>query len=244
MPDLSRIEEIRELRRELEERAGKKLDRRRLTQSIADYTEAWRAFQGLLDKKRRLEISAIWCLTVANAFMLDDVRQWTRNVHALLSGETDTVTGSWPKVFLAGAPIAFPNLKVLELIEKAGMHVAADELCTCDRNLPTPPGYDDPSLDGMIRALAERSHLSCVCPTFIDNDHRLRNMLHVMREHDVKGMVYHILRGCHPYDLDSFAVETAVKNEGRRFVKIDTDFSHEDKQNILTRLEAFRNTLT
>lgn len=71
----------------------------------------------------------------------------------------------------------------------------------------------------------------------------MSSIINTMQNYGIKGMVYHVLKGCHPYDMESFYFEKAVKEKGIRFLKIETDFSKEDKQNILTRLEAFRETL-
>jgi benzoyl-CoA reductase/2-hydroxyglutaryl-CoA dehydratase subunit BcrC/BadD/HgdB len=43
--------------------------------------------------------------------------------------------------------------------------------------------------------------------------------------------------------MESFYFEKTVKKKDFRLLKIETDFSKEDKQNILTRLEAFKETL-
>jgi benzoyl-CoA reductase/2-hydroxyglutaryl-CoA dehydratase subunit BcrC/BadD/HgdB len=60
---------------------------------------------------------------------------------------------------------------------------------------------------------------------------------------EFKGVVFHVLKGCHPYDLESFGLEMPLKEAGLRFLRVETDYTSEDVQNILTRLEAFSRTL-
>ncbi len=157
---------------------------------------------------------------------------------------TEEVAPHTPKktnkaVFLAGSPIIFPNFKLLHLVEDAGMNVCADDLCSSERVLPGAVRFDDPSWHGLIRALAERYHRGCTCPTFADNDRRVNSILHTCSRFDIRHVVYHVLKGCHPCDMESFIIEKRLANEGYKFLRIETDYAKEDSRNILTRLEAF-----
>ncbi|MFH1245809.1 MAG: 2-hydroxyacyl-CoA dehydratase family protein [Candidatus Omnitrophota bacterium] len=237
------LEEINELKRFLQRHMGRQLNRQRLIMSINKYRQAWQALGQLMERRRQRKIAGIWGIVLANAFMLDDVESWTEKVNTVLRTYTRPKGKANPGVFLAGSPIAFPYLKIPEWIEEAGMDVVADELCTGERSAAGVV-YDEPSEYGLLKALAGRYHLACSCPTYTDNQHRLRNILHTMRAHNIKGVIYHLLKGCHPYDIESGQVEKAVKENGLRFLKIETDYSREDRQNILARLEAFRETLS
>ncbi|MBQ7418051.1 MAG: 2-hydroxyacyl-CoA dehydratase, partial [Acidaminococcaceae bacterium] len=103
--------------------------------------------------------------------------------------------------------------------------------------------YDDPSEYGILRALSERYHKACICPTFTENERRVNNIINSAEDHQVKGVVYNLLKGCHPYDIEAITIEQKLKEHGLKFFKIETDYGREDSQNILTRLEAFRQTL-
>ncbi len=237
------LQEVYELKKVLEHRSGHRLKPRKLRSSIEKYMNAWRALGQLIELRRGKAISGTWSIVLANSFMLDEVQAWTEKLEAALKNYRGPKKDTSPDVFLAGSPVFFPYLKISELIEEAGMFIVADELCSSERTLAGAPVYDDPSEYGLLRALAERSQLSCSCPTFTDNYRRLRNILHTMRTHNIKGVVYHVLKGCHPYDIESFNFEKTIRENGFHFMKIETDYSKEDRQNILTRLEAFRETL-
>jgi benzoyl-CoA reductase/2-hydroxyglutaryl-CoA dehydratase subunit BcrC/BadD/HgdB len=142
-------------------------------------------------------------------------------------------------IFLAGSPVMFPDLKVIKLIEDADMYIAADELCTSERILPGAPVFEDDSEFAMLRALAEQSHMGCSCPTYADNDRRLANIMETMASRNISGLVLHILKGCHPYDIGSYKMEQAIKENGFHFLRIETDPSPEDSKSLLLRLEAF-----
>jgi benzoyl-CoA reductase/2-hydroxyglutaryl-CoA dehydratase subunit BcrC/BadD/HgdB len=91
--------------------------------------------------------------------------------------------------------------------------------------------------------LAESYHQGCLCPTFGDNERRANNIWEALPDAGFGGLVFHVLKGCHPYDLESLALEEPLKKGGLRFLRIETDYAAEDSQNILTRLEAFGRTL-
>ncbi|MBN2534353.1 MAG: 2-hydroxyacyl-CoA dehydratase [Spirochaetales bacterium] len=235
--------EVYELKRILKNYSNKRSFRKHLHISINRYIDAWYALNELIQLKRKKLISPVLSMVVTNAFMLDSVESWTKNVQRIIKMDHHHIDNSRSEIFLAGSPIFFPNMKLARLIEEAGMHIAADELCTSERILTSVPVYDEDSEYGMMKALAESYHLSCSCPVYIDNERRIRNILYTMRTNGIKGVVYHVLKGCHPYDIDSFSFERKMKEEGFRFLKIETDYSKEDRMNILMRLEAFRETL-
>ena len=237
------IQEVYELKKVLEVHIDKRINLRQLRSSIKKYMNAWRVLGELIELRQKKAISGTWITVLMNAFMLDNVESWMEKVKLVLKNYNMSKEKNNPSVFLAGSPIFFPNLKISELIEEAGMFIAGDELCTSERNLTGAVVYDDYSEYGLIRALAERTHLSCSCPTFTDNDRRIKNIMETMWTHNIKGVIYHILKGCHPYDIESFQFEKTIKENGFHYIKIETDYSHEDRQNILIRLEAFRETL-
>ena len=74
--------------------------------------------------------------------------------------------------------------------------------------------YEDPSEYGLMRALAERNHKACICPTFADNQRRVNSMLNVLTKENIRGIIFHVLKGCHPYDIESVIVEKKLKALG------------------------------
>lgn len=237
------FEEMFELKLFLERQSRSKFSVSRLAESINRYMKAWALFGDLIKIRREGKISGIWFNVISNAFMMDSSDSWSLNVRKVIESIPDQkMNNNSSSIFLAGAPVLFPYLKITEIIEDAGMGILADELCSSERIMESVV-YDEATEYSMLKALADRSFLACKCPVYSDNDRRLGNMINTMRINDIKGVIYHSLKGCHPYEADSFYFEKRLKKEGFRFLKIETDFSKEDKQNILTRLEAFRETL-
>lgn len=238
------FEEILALKEHLQQLTGIKLTRDALEQSINKYMHIWILLDELNACKRQGYLSGVWYTLITNTFMHADAEEWARHVKKLLtllkkksSPYTDAT------VFVAGSPVVFPNLKLLQLIEKAGMRVVADDLCSSERIMPGGIIYADCSMEGMLKALAERYHKACICPTFTDNSRRINSILSTSEEYGIKGVVFNLLKGCHPYDIEAVTIERKIKECGLKFIKIETDYGKEDSQNILTRLEAFKQTL-
>lgn len=235
-------EEVFALKRHLEFLSGKKLSRKKLSDSILKYTNAWKLFNQVIDLRRRGLIPGVWFTLIANSFMIDDVGSWARQIELFLKKYPDgTRKQTGPRVFLSGSPLVFPNLKLAGLIEDAGMYIAADNLCTSEK-LYNALSCDDLSDYGLLKALAEGCQLPCSCPTFSVNETRIENTLALMKDFDIQGLIHCVLKGCHPFDIESFILEKRIKESGYRFIKIETDYSREDKEVILTRLEAFKQT--
>ena len=234
-------EEIYGLVRFLENQTGRKLNRIALKKSVKAFMRAWEVLGQLIEQRRKRLLAGVWFMVVANSFLLDPIEIWTEKLHHLL----DVVKENSPRppensLFLAGSPVVFPNFKLLNLIEAAGMDVCADDLCTSERIWPGAVCHEDSSYHGILRALAQRYHRACICPTFADNERRINRIHNTMAQHGIRGVVHHVLKGCHPFDIESFRLEPQLKRNGYKFLKIETDYVEEDSRNILTRLEAFR----
>ena len=238
------LEEMYELKQFLEKQTGIKLRPEKLAAAIRQTGSIWKLLTCLTQLKAQGKLQGIWFTLITNSFMLDLPEQWTKHTRNIVQKLQQKPPLPSPyKVFAAGSPVIFPNFKLLELIEQAGMQIVADDLCSSERILPGGVVYDDPSEYGMLRALSERYHKACICPTFTDNDRRVNNILNAAEDYGIKGVVYNLLKGCHPYDIEAITIENKIKEKGLKFIKIETDYGREDSQNILTRLEAFKQTL-
>jgi len=236
--------ELLELKRFLGKIMGIRLKRKDLLNSVNRYLAAWKYFNKLIELRRDNNISALLFTIIVNAFPFMEIENWTDTLKAVIKKyEMYKEKIKHRAIFLAGAPIVFPNLKMLDLIEEAGMNVTADDICSSERIFPGGACYDDTSEHGLMKALSDRYHKACICPTYADNTRRVNGIFNTLEENGINGVVYHVLKGCHPYDIESISVEKKIKDRGYRFIKIETDYVDEDRQNILTRLEAFNNTL-
>ncbi|MCL2789104.1 MAG: 2-hydroxyacyl-CoA dehydratase family protein [Desulfobulbus sp.] len=222
--------------------SGRKPTRKMLLDSLTTFQQARQTFSRLIEARRAGRVPAVWFFLIANSFFLDRIERWTAALDAALP-TFQTQAKAAGLVFLAGSPIYFPNFKLLHLLEVAGLTVTGDDLCSSERLLPAQVTMDDPTDFGLLRALAESYHQGCLCPTFGDNGRRLNNIRGAVLGTTIKGVILHVLKGCHPYDLESLTLEEPLKRAGLKFIRLETDYAAEDGRNLLTRLEAFGNNL-
>jgi benzoyl-CoA reductase/2-hydroxyglutaryl-CoA dehydratase subunit BcrC/BadD/HgdB len=263
--------EINALSGFLRKTGGVKLKRKNLMDSLEQMERARRALSEFTSLRREGRIASVLFTMVAGSFFFDKTENWiggllTLNAALLKKAkEKNALTHSNPPnrnpdllpfpgdpeiqeprestVFLSGSPIFFPNYKILHLLEDAGLKVVGDDLCSSERLFPRHVEASDTSEEGLLRALADAYHRGCLCPVFAENFHRASIIKEAREEAEIKGVIFHLLKGCHPYELDSFSLEESLKDWGLKYLKIETDYSVEDSQNLLTRLEAFRPTL-
>jgi benzoyl-CoA reductase/2-hydroxyglutaryl-CoA dehydratase subunit BcrC/BadD/HgdB len=236
------LDEIYRLKKYLESMGGK-IDRHSIAESIELYRKAWSALTRISRMRSDGLLANVWFALIAGTMFLDNARDWIAAVLNVTPSRAEAHRNG-ARVFLAGSPIIFPNFKLPLLLEETGLSVVADDLCSSERIIPGVVAFEDASEFGMLSALAERYHRACLCPTFIDNDRRINNILGQMAEADFSGVVFHVLKGCHPYDIEGMGLERAVKDRGLRFIRIETDYTPEDESNLSSRLEAYRGTLS
>ena len=234
------LAEVFGLKKFLERTAGIKIDRKRLVASVAVYNLAWKALERLNERRSDGAVPFVWFLVITNSFFLDTPERWTDAVNALLPVLRDGERGTG-RVFFAGSPVFFPNFKIPLLLEDVGLTVTCDDICSSGRIFPGGIKAGGTSEYEMIAALAGRYHEGCLCPTFADNDRRINNILGNAGKFE--GVVFHVLKGCHPYDLESCLIENQITQRDLKFLRLETDYTAEDGRNLLTRIEAFRNTL-
>ncbi len=238
------LEEIRGLKLKLEQISGRRLGRKELRASLARFQRAWSLLMSLAALRDEGRLAGPWFLLAANTMLAGPLPKWCSAAEALAAeAAASPADEGRPRVFLAGSPIFYPNFKLPLLLEEAGLALAADDLCSGERFLPGAVTAADDSLDGLLEALAQRYQQGCLCPTFGDNDRRLNNILGRRCRSPLDGVVFGVLKGCHPYELESITLEEKIKSQGLGFIRLETDYSSEDSQNLLTRLEAFRQTL-
>ncbi|MCP3940691.1 MAG: 2-hydroxyacyl-CoA dehydratase [Desulfobacteraceae bacterium] len=236
------LEEIQALKSWLEKAGQGKITPKALHAAIQCHAKAFELFARLIELKRSQLMPAIHFALIANAFAYQDINFWKDNVRNYIDN-LKPMENTLAPVLLIGSPIVFPNYKLLHLMENAGMAVAADDICSLERIFPGAVTFEDKSEYALLRALAERNHKACTCPTFADNERRINGIFNILEKEQIKGIIFHVLKGCHPYEMESGMLETQLKKKGYRFLKIETDYVKEDEQNIVTRLEAFRRTL-
>ena len=241
------LSEIREFLRWLEKLTGKRVGRRELRDSITLFHRRTEAFRALYNLRRRYPhlLSGRGAFLVTQASFTDDVARWTEQVWALVrelevegARRPEPPAGFLP-VLLTGAPVAWPNWKVLNVIEEAGAWVVADTLCSGTHRLFDPVVVDEWTTSGMLRALALRYFSAPICPCFVESADRMDRVIELSRDFHVHGVISHNLRLCQPTDMETTLLRQVLKEEKVPLLVLATDLGLEDVEQLKTRVEAF-----
>ena len=148
-----------------------------------------------------------------------------------------------PRMVLTGAPMIWPNFKVLNLIEESGADVVADTLCSGAQSCFDPVVADERGRSALFRALAQRYVFASACPCFVSQATRLSRVLELVETCRADGVVNHSLRLCQLFDMETYRLSRVMKARKIPFMNVRTDYSLEDTEQLRVRLEAFLETV-
>ena len=242
------VGELYAFSRQLEGITGQPLSYENLSAAFRLTANAQYQLSRFIDLRRKHPkiIRGTFAMAAMNAMSYTWVPEWTAQMSALndeleavaRSGE-NAVRENQPRILLTGSPVVFPNMKIPLLIEEMGGLLAADETCMGERGLYDPPAVVDRTVDGMLRALANRSTRPCTCPTFADNRRRIYRIRQLIKDYRIQGVIYHVLRGCLVYDYEYLSLEEEMGKLGIPIIRVETDYNEEDVEQLRIRVEAF-----
>ena len=232
----------------LEQQTGKRITAETLAGSINRRGSAQYEMARFLTYRQNVPplMHGTQVMAVMNALSYMPALEWGKYLHILnrelgkrLEKRQFAGKANRPRILVTGSPIAFPNLKIPLLIEEMGGMLVADETCMGERSLYDPLVVNDRSIDGMMSAIANRNTRPCTCPTFVDNRQRLFRIRQMIKEHQVQGVIYHVLRGCLVYDYEYQMLEEELEKVNVPVIRVESDYNEEDVEQIRIRIEAF-----
>jgi benzoyl-CoA reductase/2-hydroxyglutaryl-CoA dehydratase subunit BcrC/BadD/HgdB len=252
------IEEIKAVKGQIEALTGNKINSKQLKSAIERTQKATKAFRRLQElRKGSPVIMGRDAMLVNQTYMWDDVDRWTAKTEALCDELEKRVSKKdWacppdtPRVMITGTPMIWPdNWKVPTLVEEANPPgvIVADELCSGERLLYDPVGVDEWSMNDMLNAIAERYLMASTCPCFTSkdgNEDRINWMLNKIKEWNVQGVIYYVVRGCMLYAMEYTRVKKVLDRMSIPVYYLDTEYTREDVGQMKTRVEAFLEMLS
>ena len=231
----------------VEEVSGRTLHADALKKGI-DTVNAKRTAMHRLSKLRGagpVPISGLDALLANQVFFYDDPVRFTSSVNALCDelesrvekGEGVVDEGT-PRVLVSGCPMAVPNWKLPAIIESSGAVIVGEESCVGERGTQHLTGSEGNSLDALIENIVDR-YFKIDCAVFTPNPSRLDHIRNMVRDYRAEGVIQYNIQFCSPYQIESGPVERALEKEGIPVLRVDTDYSPEDTEQIRTRVEAF-----
>jgi benzoyl-CoA reductase/2-hydroxyglutaryl-CoA dehydratase subunit BcrC/BadD/HgdB len=241
------LSEVHRFRRYVENLSGVTVTAERLRDSIR-LVNRRRAVLQKINAYRKLPdppISGLDALLVSQVALSQDVSAFVAACEELIAElETRVQQGivayqvRGPRILLSGTPSPMGNAKVHFALESSGLCIVADESCTGIRYYRDLVDESSEDLDGLIEAIATR-YLKIDCSCFSPNTERIEHVLDIIAEFAVDGVVHNILSFCHTYNVEAKVIDRALAAIHVPSLKIVTDYSFEDLEQLKVRIESF-----
>ncbi len=241
------FKELEAFKTEMEKLTGNEITAKKLKEAIELINDKRRALKRLADLRAKSPspISGLDGLLIEQISFMDDVKRFTAKVNELCDELDQRVrkgegvaSKDAPRIMISGCPMAVPNWKVHSIAESVGASIVVEESCVGTRyftDLVEPKGE---SLNDLLWAIDEKySKIPCAC--FTPNQRRIESITQLSKQFNVDGVIYYTLQNCHDYNVEGVKVERALKAQDLPMLKIETDYTMGDSEQIKTRIQAF-----
>ena len=231
----------------VEELTGVTIDAGRLKKGIEVVNNKRTAIHRLANLRRAnpVPVSGLDALLINQISFFDDPIRFTDSVNRIceeLEGRVRDEKGvrkkGIPRILLSGCPMALPNWKLPWIVETSGAVIVGEESCVGERGIRNLTDDSGTSLDELMEAIVDR-YFKIDCAVFTPNPDRLDHVKQMSRDYKADGVIHYGLQFCQPYQMESLPLEKALEEAGTPTLRVETDYSMEDVEQIKTRVEAF-----
>ena len=231
----------------LETLTGVTIDSDNLRAGIAAVNAKRKAMHRLADLRKAdpAPISGLDALLANQVYFYDNPARFTDSVNKIcdeleqrIARKAGAVAAGAPRILISGCPMAVPNWKLPMIVENAGAVIVGEESCVGERGTRNRVDDSGDTLDALMEAIVDR-YFKVDCAIFTPNPERLDHIETMAREYRADGVIHFGLQFCQPYLMESLPVEKALKEKGIPVLRVETDYSSEDVQQLQTRVEAF-----
>lgn len=239
--------EYNRFKEKLEEFTGRKITAEKLQASIELINKRRQALMRLasLRAANPSPISGLDVLLVNQIAFIDEAGRFTAAVNDLCDELEERVkagegvsTKDAPRVLISGCPMAIPNWKLPNLIEKSNIVIVGEETCTGERGVRNEVCPKGDTVEALVDALVDR-YFQVDCAIFSPNAERFEHIAEMAKKYNADGVIQYTLQCCQPYGHESMSVERKLEAMGIPALCIETDYSQEDLGQLKTRIEAF-----
>jgi benzoyl-CoA reductase/2-hydroxyglutaryl-CoA dehydratase subunit BcrC/BadD/HgdB len=231
----------------LEELSGKTIGVENLRKAIAT-VNAKRAVMHRLSKLRAADpapISGLDALLANQVYFYDEPLRFTESVSKICDELDERVAASTgvfprgtPRILVSGCPMSVPNWKLPAIVESSGAVIVGEESCVGERGTQFLIDDSADTVEGLMEAIIDR-YFRIDCAIFTPNPSRLDHIREMAKAYKADGVVHYGLQFCGPYQIEAGPVERALEADSIPTLRIDTDYTQEDVEQIRTRVEAF-----
>ncbi|GAW31679.1 double-cubane-cluster-containing anaerobic reductase [Carboxydocella sp. JDF658] len=238
--------EVNRLLQKLETETGKAVDFESLSQAVAKVNNRRKVLRRLYDLRKAdpVPISGKDALLITQLAFFDDPERFSAKVSELCDELEErvkegigVVPQGTPRILITGSPMPIPNWKIHDIIESCGGVVVCEETCTGTRYFEqlTEEGQ---TISEQLKQIAMRAmKINCAC--FTPNNERINDILRLVEEYKIDGVIYYNLQFCHPYSIEYYKIERALQAAEIPVLKIESDYSEEDLPILQNRIQAF-----
>jgi benzoyl-CoA reductase/2-hydroxyglutaryl-CoA dehydratase subunit BcrC/BadD/HgdB len=184
---------------------------------------------------------------IPNADYINIMRKCVQSPKEELITELESTLKDWqnraafPKdkvpVLVTGSDITF--YEVMDGFEMAGLRIVRDDMSLGERYFAEAiPETGDP-----VKALVDYNSKIPQPPTRLPFAARLDYLRKCLKETEVKGVVYQMLKFCEPHALDMPYLTGELKKDGHKVLTIEREYTPTIDQQIVSRLETFRDMI-
>jgi benzoyl-CoA reductase/2-hydroxyglutaryl-CoA dehydratase subunit BcrC/BadD/HgdB len=231
----------------IEKLTGVTIDVQKLKQGIEIANNKRKAIHRLskLRKADPVPISGLDALLINQVYFYDDPIRFTDSVNkvcdeleALISSGRGVSPKGSPRVLLSGCPMAVPNWKLPWIVETSGAAIVGEESCVGERGTRNLTDDSGNTVDELMEAIVDR-YFQVDCAIFTPNPDRLNHVKQMYKDYGADGVIHYGLQFCQPYQIESLPVEKKLEDDRIPTLRIESDYSMEDVEQLKTRVEAF-----
>jgi benzoyl-CoA reductase/2-hydroxyglutaryl-CoA dehydratase subunit BcrC/BadD/HgdB len=240
-------EEVFWLKGKIEETTGKKITAEKLLAAIKMINDRRRVLQRLNKLRRAIPapISGRDALLINQISFYDDPRRFSKKINSLcdeveerIKRKKGVVPAGTARLLLCGCPMAVPNWKLPYVIESSGAVIVDEESCIGERNTRDLVDETGTTVEEMLDNIVMR-YMKIDCACFTPNTERIEHIISLAKQYQVDGIIHYTLQFCDPYLVEAHKVEKALEKEDIACLRVETDYSMEDIEQLKTRIEAF-----
>jgi len=233
--------------KEIEKLTGITIDAARLRKGIRIVNDKRKVIHRLssLRKADPSPISGLDALLANQIFFYDDPARFTDSVSKIcdemekrIKNNEGVFPKGTPRILLSGCPMALPNWKLPWLIETSGAVIVGEESCVGERGTRNLTDDSRDTMEELIEAIVDR-YFKVDCAIFTPNPDRIGHIEEMFNTYKADGVIHYTLQFCQPYLIEAMAVERALEAKDIPTIRIETDYSMEDVEQLRTRVEAF-----
>lgn len=240
--------EVFSLKERLEVETGKKITLEDLQEAIQIVNTKRSALQQLTRLRRNNPppISGKDVSLVYQVGFYDDIRRFTAKVEDLcdelkerIKRNEGVVDPYAPRIMITGCPMVMPDWKLHAIVESSGAVVVCEDTCSGTRYHVDPiVEWNAHTLVKQMKAIADR-YLNIPCPCFTPGYCAVLHATRMAKDYKVDGVVYYVLQFCHGFNIEYHKIEQYFNKLKIPILKVQTDYSEEDTEQLRTRIEAF-----